>query len=106
MHNWFHVSAFVTASALLCAAAVPTEAFPFFGQIHSDGSFTTDPLLCFTDYQVRQAVAAQGFKNIYLNAAMEAHQRVRATRGNTVYLIDFNICAGQIVSVTPLRTAK
>jgi hypothetical protein len=94
------------ATVVTAAAIGPSQAFPFFGHYHNDGSYTTDPLLCFTDYQVRQAVAEAGFRNIFLNASIEAHQRVRATRGNTVYLIDFNICAGRIVSVSPLRSAR
>ena len=61
------------------AAVVPSEAQLV--QRHNDGSISINPLLCFTDYQVRQAVAAQGFSDIKLNQPLESHQRVHASRG-------------------------
>lgn len=88
-------------AGVLALTAVPAEA----QLIHRnrDGSVSINPLLCYTDYQVRRAIAAQGFTNIYLNAPMEAHMRVRATRHGAVYLIDFNICTGSIVGIERLR---
>lgn len=73
----------------------------------NDGQLMIDPLLCQSDYQVRQAIAAAGFTNIFLNAPIQNHIRVRATKGKTVYLIDYNRCLGaRIVSIGPLRAAK
>jgi|GEM_PF-5569379 len=93
--------ALVAIAGILALSALPVEA----GLVHRnrDGSVSINPLLCYTDYQVRQAVAAQGFTNIYLNAAMESHMRVRATRKGVLYALDFNICTGQIVSIERLR---
>ena len=89
------------ALALVLLSALPADA----QLIHRnrDGSLSINPLLCFTDYEVRQAVARQGFTHIFLNAPIEAHQRVRATRQGVVYLLDFNICSGRIVGMERLR---
>jgi hypothetical protein len=73
---------------------------------NNDGTVFINPLLCLSDYQVRQAIAAQGFTSIYLNAPIENHIRARATKGKTVYMIDFNRCGGGIVGVAPLRRAN
>jgi len=86
---------------LLVLATAPAEAQ--FIHRNRDGTVSINPLLCFNDHQVRQAVAAQGFSNIYLNAAIESHQQVKASRNGRTYRIDFDICRGGIVSVTPLR---
>ncbi|AKR55758.1 hypothetical protein XM25_08090 [Devosia sp. H5989] len=64
------------------------------------------PVLCLTDYQVRQRVAAEGFTNIFLNAPIDRHIQVRATKGKWVYLIDYNRCRGEIVSAKRLRRAS
>ena len=64
-----------------------------------------NPLLCYTDYQVRQALSRQGFSRIYLNAANGRFIEARATRGRWVYLIEFNRCSGNIVDVRRLRRA-
>ena len=99
-------SALAAASfALLLACGMqPAEA----QLVHrnSDGTLSINPILCLTDYQVRQAIAARGFSNIFLNAPVEAHIQARATRGRTVYLIDFNRCSGRFVGVRPLRAAR
>src|SRR5436305_2813608 len=62
-------------------------------------------LFCYSDYQVRQALRFRGFHHIYLNAAMGRFIQARATRGNWVYLIEFNRCSGHIVDVRRLRRA-
>ena len=94
----------VAALGLALGSTLPANAALF--QRHSDGSFTIDPLLCMTDYQVRQAVAAEGFTHILLNAPIETQIQVKATRGRTVYLIDFNRCAGHIDGIQRLRPAS
>ena len=62
-------------------------------------------LFCYSDYQVRQALKYRGFSHIYLNAAMGRFIQARATRGNWVYLIEFNRCSGHIVDLRRLRRA-
>ena len=88
----------------LAVAIAPAAAFPLVHR-NNDGTISIDPLLCYTDYQVRQAIAGAGFTHIFLNAPIEAHIQVRATRGKFVYLIDFNRCTGKIVSAKRLRAA-
>jgi len=91
--------------AIVVASALPAEAQLI--RRGNDGTLHIDPLLCQTDYQVRQAVAAAGFHNIALNAPVNSHIRVRATKGHTVYLIDYEYClGGGIVGITPLRAAR
>ena len=96
--------AFVAALGLALSSALPANAALF--QRHSDGSFSIDPLLCMTNYQVRQAVAAEGFSHILLNAPIETQIQVKATKGRTVYLIDYNRCAGHIDGIQRLRSAS
>jgi len=64
------------------------------------------PVICQTDYQIRQRIAAEGFTNIYLNAPIGRHIQVRATQGSWVYLIDYNFCRPEIVSIKPFRKAR
>ncbi|MDR3472715.1 MAG: hypothetical protein P4M09_13680 [Devosia sp.] len=91
-------------AGMLALASLPAEA----QLIHRnrDGTVSINPLLCLTDYQVRRAIAAEGFTNIYLNAAIEAHMRARATRNGKIYIIDFNICTGRIVSIQRFHSAR
>jgi hypothetical protein len=56
-----------------------------------------------TDRQVRNAVSAQGFTNIYLNARHDRAVQVRATRDRTVYLLQVSTCTGSILYGQPLR---
>jgi hypothetical protein len=93
----------VGALSLALLAALPADAALF--QRHSDGSISFDPLLCMTDYQVRQAVAQQGFTHILLNAPIETQIQVKATKGRSVYLIDFDRCGGGIDDVERLGPA-
>jgi hypothetical protein len=96
-----------TAAALLLALAVANPASAQLVRRGNDGTLNIDPLLCQTDYQVRQAIAAAGFKNILLNAPVNSHIRARGTKGSTVYLIDYEYClGGGIESVEPLRAAR
>jgi hypothetical protein len=89
----------------ICLALIALPANAALFQRHSDGSFNIDPLLCMTDYQVRQAVARQGFTHIFLNAPIETQIQVKATKGKTVYLIDLNRCGGEIDGVQRLGPA-
>lgn len=101
MNSFTRVATWALALAIALGVSLPANAGLF--HRHSDGSYTIDPLLCMTDYQVRQAVAARGFTHIFLNAPIETQIQVKATRGGAVYLIDFDRCAGQIDGIERLR---
>lgn len=91
----------------LAASALPSQAASFgfqFG-MPGEGRFRF-PVMCLTDYQVRQRIAAEGFTNIYLNAPIDRHIQVRATQGRWVYLIDYNRCRAQIEGIKRLRPAR
>lgn len=101
-------AAAVLATSLGLAAIVPAQAQQlnfgiFFGDERSD--FFPERITCLSDYQIRQAVAARGYTNIYLNVAMDKHIQVRATRDGWVYLLDFNYCSGRIEGRERLRPA-
>jgi hypothetical protein len=98
----------LTALLIGTAAAAPAQAQSasfgiFFGDEESD--FFPERITCMGDYQVRQAVAARGYTNIYLNVMNDKHVEVRATRDGWVYLLDFNYCTGRIEKRTQLRPA-
>lgn len=59
--------------------------------------------VCYTDFQVRRAIAHAGYYNVYLNAPMGRYVQARATRGSRTYLITFDRCRGYIVNVERLR---
>jgi hypothetical protein len=56
-----------------------------------------------TDYQLRRAVARQGFTNIYLNVRHNHRIEVRATRGEWVYLLRVSTCSGSVLGSQKLR---
>ena len=100
----------LSATSIACALALGTILLPVpanaaLFQRHSDGSVSFDPLLCMTDYQVRQSVAQRGFTHILLNAPIETQVQVKATKGRSVYLIDFDRCGGGIDGVQRLGPA-
>lgn len=106
MRSWKTLLAAAGTAALAASLLLPGPAAAQLIRRGNDGTLHIDKLLCQTDYQIRRAVAAAGFRNIALNAPIESHIQVRATKGNTVYLIDYEYClGGGIVSVTPLRRA-
>jgi len=76
----------------------------FFGDERTD--FPHERVICLGDYQVRQAVADLGYRDIYLNVFNRKHVEVRATKGDWVYLLDFNYCSAEIESRTRLRPAR
>lgn len=88
-------------ATLALGLAAPAEA----QLVHrnSQGQLLFNPLLCLTDYQVRQQIAAAGYGNIKLNAPIESQIQVKATRGGHTWLIDFNRCLNRIDSVTGLN---
>ena len=98
----------VLLTLALAASAVPAQADSFFGPFMGFGRHDRFqfPVVCLTDYQVRQRIAAAGFTNIYLNAPINRHIQVRATQGKWVYLIDYNRCRGEIAGIQRLRPAR
>lgn len=94
---------------VLAAATLPAQAasmqFQFgFG---TDGFGFRRPLLCIelTDRQIRNAVKAQGYHDIFLNVANDRRIQVRATRGGWVYLLRVSTCTGAILDRDRLRPA-
>jgi hypothetical protein len=63
---------------------------------------------CATNYQLRKAVAAQGFTNIYIggNIGTSGNREMRATRDGVVYLLEVDKCTGKVESMTPLRKVQ
>jgi len=105
-HRWPRTVLLTAVAAILCGMAVAPVQAQLIHRSPDGNTLLIDPILCQTDYQVRQAIAAQGFTNIALNAPIEDRIRVRATRGRTVYLIDYNRCRGRVISIQPLRPAN
>lgn len=96
-------------SLALGASIIPASAasmqFQFgFG---TDGFGFRRPLICLelTDRQIRNAVANQGYHNIYLNVRNDRRIQVRATRGDWVYLLRVSTCTGAILDRDRLRRA-
>ena len=74
-------------------------AFSFGPMLPHDGF----PIICLTDYQVRQRLMSLGYSHIYLNAPIGHRIQARATKGRWVYLIEMNRCTGRIIARTTLR---
>jgi len=90
----------------LTGSSLPVQAASV--QFHfgtGDGFGLRRPLLCveLTDRQIRNAVSAQGYHNIYLNSAIDRRIQVRATRGGWVYLLRVSTCTGAILERQRLR---
>lgn len=88
----------------LSAAAVPAQAASM--HFHFGDGFGYRRVACLielTDSQIRKAVAAQGYHNIYLNVADNRRIQVRATKGSWVYLLRVSTCTGAILDRDRLR---
>ena len=106
MHKLASILMAVTLLAAGASAPAQAQSFGiFFGDEPSDFFATPERITCLTDRQIRAAVAAQGYTNIYLNVANDKHIQVRATQGGWVYLLDFNFCTGEIEDRQQLRPA-
>ncbi|MBK8083899.1 MAG: hypothetical protein IPK28_08705 [Devosia sp.] len=95
--------------ALVVSSSLPAVAAPLqfqFG-IGTDGFGFRRPLICIelTDHQIRAAVRAHGYRNIYLNVRNDRRIQVRATRGDWVYLLRVSTCTGAILDRDRLRPA-
>lgn len=105
----------IRAAAILFAlAAIPTAPAPALAQSFGFGfgfGFHDDddhrlrfPRLCIlTDRGLRNAIADQGYEDIYLNVPVGRYVQARASRGNWVYLLRVNACTGTIVERDRLR---
>lgn len=89
----------------LGASTLPAAAQGFQFGMGTDGFGFRRPLICveLTDRQIRDAVAAQGYTNIFLNVADNRRIQVRATRGGWVYLLRVSTCTGAILDRQKLR---
>ncbi len=89
----------------LSASALPAAAAQFQFGFGTDGFGFRRPLICIelTDHQIRNAVEAQGYHNIYLNVANDRRIQVRATRDKWVYLLKVSTCTGAILDRERLR---
>lgn len=103
------VAAALGASAI---SASPAQAHSFsFGFQFGHGDFMFGrphlhfPRLCLTDRQLRRAIRARGYHDIFLNVENNNRIQVRATRGRWVYLLWVNACTGRILDRERLRPA-
>src|ERR1700716_3945123 len=94
----FKLALAAAALGLALSAVVPAQAGILMHR-DSDGVFSINPLLCLTDYDVRQVIAERGYTHIRLNAPIEAHIQIKAERAGATWLIDFNRCSNRIVGV-------
>ena len=95
--------------ALSASAGVPAAAASLQFQFGpgTDGFGFRRPLICIelTDRQIREAVKARGYRDIYLNVRNDRRIQVRASRGDWVYLLRVSTCTGAILDRDRLRPA-
>jgi hypothetical protein len=90
----------------LAAASLPVQAASIQFQFGTGEGFGfRRPLICIelTDRQLREAVADQGYRSIYLNVRNDRRIQVRATKGEWVYLLRVSTCTGAILDRDRLR---
>jgi len=89
---------------LLCAAPASSQSIGF-GIHFGDQAEDFKPLLptCYTDRQIREAIAARGYTNIYLNVPDSGVVQVKASRDGATYLIKFDYCRDWIRDIQRLR---
>ena len=100
-------AAVIMVALALAGSMAPAQAQRFglfFGDERSD--YRPEHITCLTDHQIRQAIADLGYHDIYLNVPMDKRVQVRASRGDWVYLLEFNYCSGEIESGKKLRRAR
>lgn len=103
----------IAASGMLaCLLALPAPVMAqggsinfgfFFGDQRSD--FSPRRASCFTNSEIRQAIANRGYTNIALNVPNDGRIEVRATWEGWVYLLDFDYCRDRIIGARQLRPA-
>lgn len=94
--------------ALSASAGLPAAAsLQFQFGPGTDGFGFRRPLICIelTDRQIREAVKARGYRDIYLNVRNDRRIQVRASRGDWVYLLRVSTCTGAILDRDRLRPA-
>lgn len=102
-----------TAAILLALAAIPVMPAPAMAQsfgfgfgfgFHDDDHRLRFPRLCIlTDRGLRNAIADQGYEDIFLNVPVGRYVQARASRGSWVYLLKVNACTGTVVERQRLR---
>lgn len=97
-----------TAVLALAMGAASVTAMPVQAGDHHSSFFYGDfELDCMTDYQIRKAIAAEGFTNIFLNVVDDDGDiQVKATANKTVYLIDYDTCDHEIEGIEPLYALR
>lgn len=93
-----------TLLGMLCVAPVSAQSFGFgvqFGNQAED--FKPRLPMCYTDRQIRQAIAGRGYSNIYLNVPDSGVVQVKASRDGVTYLIKFDYCRDRIKDIQRLR---
>ena len=93
------VAAAATAS-IIGMAAMPASAGPSFSFGFGFGSNFNDrfPVICMTDYQIRNYFADRGYSDVKLNVPNEQRIQVKASRDGATYLIRFNFCTSRIIN--------
>lgn len=89
---------------VLLAAPVSAQSFGFgihFGDQAED--FKPRMAMCYTDRQIREAIAARGYSRIYLNVPDSGVVQVKASRDGVTYLIKFDYCRDRIRDIQQLR---
>ncbi len=86
------------------ATAQPSFGFGFhFGDERED--FFHGRVICQTDRQIRNTIAAAGYTDISLNVPNDGLIKVRATQGGWVYQLNYNYCRAYIKERMRLRPA-
>lgn len=96
----------LAAAPALAPAPALAQSFGFGFGLHldDDDRRLRFPRLCIlTDRGLRNAIARQGYENIYLNVPVGRYVQARASRGSWVYLLKVNACTGTIVERQRLR---
>ncbi|MDB5505648.1 MAG: hypothetical protein JWR75_286 [Devosia sp.] len=79
--------------------AMPASAGSSFNFGFGFGSNFDDhfPVICMTDYQIRNYFADRGYYDVKLNVPNEQRIQVKASRDGATYLIRFNFCTSRII---------
>ena len=90
----------VATAALIGMTAMPASAGSSFSFGFGFGSNFDDhfPVICMTDYQIRNYFADRGYYEVKLNVPNEQRIQVKASRDGATYLIRFNFCTSRIIN--------
>lgn len=106
-------AALVFAAALAgatVAATTPVHAQLTFGfGFDFDGendNFVVPRLCILTDRGLRDAIADQGYEDIFLNVPDGRRVQARARDGDWIYILEVNACTGDVLDRERLRRAE